>query len=48
MPNSLPSLSTCAVSVVIPMFNAQRYIGALLESLLAQTFKNFEVIVVND
>ena len=43
-----PSPSTCAVSVVIPMFNAEKYIGALLESLLAQTFTNFEVIIVDD
>ena len=40
--------STCAVSVVIPMYNAERYIGTLIDSLLAQTFKNFEVIVVDD
>ncbi len=37
-----------AISVVIPMYNAEKYIGACLESLLAQTFKDFEVIVVDD
>lgn len=37
-----------AVSVVIPMYNAERYIGECLDSLLNQTFKNFEVIIVND
>lgn len=37
-----------AVSVVIPMFNAEKYIGECLDSLLAQTFQNFEVIVVDD
>lgn len=36
------------VSVVIPMYNAEKYIGECLESILAQTFKNFEVIVVDD
>lgn len=40
--------STCAVSVVIPLYNAEKFIGACLTSLLAQTFQNFEVIVVND
>ena len=37
-----------AVSVVIPMYNVEKYIGELLDSILAQTFDNFEVIVVND
>ncbi|MBQ7454714.1 MAG: glycosyltransferase [Selenomonadaceae bacterium] len=41
-------METCAISVVVPMYNAEKYIGALLESLLAQTFKNFEVIIVDD
>ena len=37
-----------AVSVVIPMYNAEKYVGECLDSLLNQTFKNFEVIIVND
>ncbi len=37
-----------AVSVIIPLYNAEKYIGELLESILAQTFQNFEVIVVDD
>lgn len=36
------------VSVVIPMFNAARFIEQTLASLLKQTLKNFEVIIVND
>lgn len=36
------------VSVIIPAFNAQAYIAETLESLLAQTYQNFEVIVVDD
>ena len=36
------------VSVVIPMFNAAKFIPQTLESLLYQTLKNFEVIVVDD
>ena len=44
-----PPPFTCpAISVVIPMYNAEKYIGECLDSLLAQTFKNFEVIVVDD
>ena len=37
-----------AVSVVVPMYNAEEFIGECLDSLLIQTFQDFEVIVVDD
>ena len=37
-----------AISIIIPMYNVEEYIGECLESILAQTFKNFEVIIVDD
>ena len=37
-----------AVSIVIPMYNAEKYIGECLDSILNQTFTDFEVIVVDD
>ncbi|MBR0061592.1 MAG: glycosyltransferase, partial [Selenomonadaceae bacterium] len=37
-----------SVSVIIPLYNAEKYIGDCLDSLLAQTLKDFEVIIVND
>jgi glycosyltransferase involved in cell wall biosynthesis len=39
---------TPTVTIVIPVYNSARYIGQALDSLQAQTFKDFEVIVVND
>lgn len=37
-----------AVSVIMPAYNVAPYIGAALESVLAQTFRDFEVLVVDD
>jgi GT2 family glycosyltransferase len=39
---------TPTVSVIVPAYNVARYIGEALASVFAQTFPDFEVIVVND
>jgi len=36
------------VTVVIPAYNAERYIEATLDSLVAQTLRDFEVMLVDD
>ena len=36
------------VSVVIPVYNGEKYIRQTLDSVFAQTFKNLEVIVIDD
>ena len=36
------------VSVIIPVYNAEKYLPVCLESLAIQTFTDFEVIVVDD
>ena len=36
------------ISVIIPAYNSEKYIGRCLDSVLTQTFRDFEVIVVND
>ena len=46
--NYLPSQNNYSVSVVIPLYNAEKYIGECLNSLLKQTFQDFEVVVVDD
>lgn len=36
------------VSVVMPVYNSEKYIKEAIESVLAQTFNDFEFIIVND
>lgn len=36
------------VSVIIPCYNAENYIRKCIDSILGQSFKNFELICVND
>ena len=37
-----------AISVIIPVYNAANFLGDCLDSVLNQTFQDFEVIVVDD
>lgn len=36
------------VSVIVPVYNVEEYIDKCLETLTNQTFKDFEIIIVND
>jgi len=37
-----------AFTVIVPLYNTERYIAEALDSLQAQTFTDFEVVVIND
>ena len=37
-----------AVSVLMPVYNAQRYVAEAIESILAQTFTDFEFLIIDD
>lgn len=36
------------VSIIVPLYNQERYLSACIQSLQKQTFKSIEIIIVND
>lgn len=36
------------ISIVIPVYNGEKYLGEAIDSALAQTYQNYEIVVVND
>lgn len=36
------------ISIIIPAYNKEKYISKTLDSVLAQTYKNMEIVIVND
>lgn len=36
------------ISIIVPVYNSSQYLEKCIESILNQTFKNFELILVND
>jgi len=43
-----PNETNPKISVIIPIYNCEKYIKECLSSLFEQTFKNFEIICIND
>ena len=39
---------SCKVSIIIPVYNAEKYIGRTIDSILNQSETDFEIIAVND
>jgi len=48
MTGKRPTAAPPMVSVILPCYNVAEYIGTAIDSLKAQTFENFEALVVND
>lgn len=41
-------MSTNKISVVVPVYNTEEYLPRCLDSILSQTYKDLEIILVND
>ena len=42
------SVNDPVVSVIVPAYNAERYIGRLLDSILCQTYSDWELLITDD
>jgi len=36
------------ISVIVPIYNIDRYLGICVESIINQTYRNLEIILVDD
>lgn len=36
------------ISIIVPIYNVEKYIGPCLDSIINQTYKNIEIILIND
>lgn len=41
-------MNRTSISIIMPLYNTEAYVAAAIESVLAQTFHDWELIVVND
>jgi glycosyltransferase involved in cell wall biosynthesis len=48
MTQTSATAATVEVSVVMPVYNAARYLAEAAESILAQTYRDFEFVIVDD
>ena len=38
----------CEISIIVPVYNVEKYLNKCVDSILNQTFKDFELILVDD
>jgi len=48
LPTDIDAEALPLISVVLPVYNGELYVSEAIDSILAQTFKNFELIIIDD
>lgn len=38
----------CKISIIVPCYNSEKYLHRCIESIINQTYKNIEIILIND
>jgi glycosyltransferase involved in cell wall biosynthesis len=41
-------LSSPIISIIVPFYNAEKYLDRCIRSILSQTYKDYEIVLVND
>ena len=41
-------MNNCKISVIVPLYNVEKYAKRCIESVLAQTFNDYELILIDD
>ena len=36
------------ISIIVPIYNAEKFLASCIDSILSQTFKNFELLLIDD
>ena len=41
-------MNNVIISIIVPIYNAEKYLPACIDSILSQTFRDFELLLIND
>ena len=48
MPYRLTTMNNPQISVIVPVYNAEKWLRRCVDSILAQTFTDFELLLIDD
>lgn len=46
--NGVCNLENCLVSIIIPVYNVKSFLHEALDSVIYQTYKNLEILIIDD